>query len=122
VLFGQKRISPEFDPDGTFQGRLIYDVAQDLSTGRLRPEDVVVEAFRHQGGQLVARNNRSLAALSLAGLRPVNVRILESVPQRIRARLDEVSPLGDTLSARRIAVTPSQRNLRVLDIVNSPGS
>jgi RHS repeat-associated protein len=122
VLFGQKRISPEFDPDGTFQGRLIYDVAQDLSTGRLRPEDVVVEAFRHQGGQLVARNNRSLAALSLAGLRPVNVRILESVPQRIRARLDEVSPLGDTLPARRIAVTPSQRNLRVLDIVNLPGS
>jgi hypothetical protein len=104
-------------------GRSIYAVAADLRSGRLSPEGVVVHAFRHEGkGGLIAENNRSLAALSLAGLRPVNVRILDSVPDKVRRRLDEISPLGDMLPSRRIAVTPSRTDLRIGDIINLPGS
>jgi RHS repeat-associated protein len=120
VLFGQKRIGPNFSPKGTFQGRSVYDVAGDIRSGRLRPEDVVVHAFRH-GGQLIAENNRSLAALSLAGHRPVNVKILGEVADDVLARLDEVSPLGDRLPSRRVAVTPSQADLRIMDVVHLPG-
>jgi hypothetical protein len=48
--------------------------------------------------------------------------LLEDVPDDVLARLDEVSPLGDTLPSRRIAVTPSQINLEVLNVVSLPGS
>jgi RHS repeat-associated protein len=120
VLFGQARIGPNFSPGGTFKERSIYAVAEDLRRGRLSPEGVVVHAFRH-GGQLVAENNRSLAALSLAGLRPVNIKILENVSDKVRGRLDEISVLGDILPSRRIAVTPSQTDHRVGDIINLSG-
>jgi hypothetical protein len=87
------------------------------------PEGVVVHAFRH-GGQLVAENNRSLAALSLAGLRPVNIKIKnvsDEVRGQVRGRLDAISVLGDILPSRRMAVTLSQTDHRVGDIINLSG-
>jgi hypothetical protein len=125
ILFGQARISPEYSSKPTapdyLRDRNIYEVAQDLSDGNLSPNEFFVVAFRHQeSGQLVTNNNRSLAVLSLAGLRPTNLLVLntqEQIDEAIRNgtadpdlldRLQEETPLQDTLPSVRIAVTPSQ--------------
>jgi len=104
---------------GPFKGRSVYDVADDLKAGRLSPDDVQINAFRHNGA-LVTENNRSLTALSLAGLKPTNINIVESTT-KLRNRLLEQTPLGDILPSTRIAITPSQKDWTILDIVNIPG-
>ena len=68
VLFGQRRVSPEFSEEGALKGRSIYAVAQDIKNGTLDPNGIRINAFWHEG-QLVSENTRSLATLSLAGLR-----------------------------------------------------
>jgi RHS repeat-associated protein len=130
ILFGQARISPEYSgktsaPD-YLRNRNIYDVASDLKNGRLSPDQFHVVAFRHlESGELVTNNNRSLAVLSLAGLRPTNLRILNTPEEIARAiqdgsvdrdlldRLSEGNPLEDTLPSVRIPVTPSQTDLTI---------
>jgi hypothetical protein len=119
VLFGQRRIGPDFSEDGAFKGRSIYAVAEDLRAGRLSPHGIRIDAFWH-GNQLVAVNNRSLAALSLAKMRPTNVNIVDP-PSSIRKRLREPAIVSDRLPSRSVAVTPSQRDLRVGDIISTPG-
>jgi RHS repeat-associated protein len=119
VLFGQRRVSPEFSDEGSFKGRSIYAVAQDINNGRLDPNGVVVHAFWHNG-QLIAENSRSLATLSLAGLRPTNIKILDFVPQEVMDRLRD-PVLLDRLPSRMTAVTPSKEDLRVGDIIRIPG-
>jgi hypothetical protein len=120
VQFGQRRIGPNFSVGGAFRGRSIYAVAQDLKSGALNPDGVKVNVFEH-GGQLVAENNRSLAALSLAGLRPTNINILDSAPQDVIDRLTEPALVGDSLPSTMTAVTPSMTDLRVGDIISIPG-
>ena len=119
VLFGQRRISPEFSEEGNFKGRSIYAVAQDIRNGDLDPNGVRVNAFWHNG-QLIAENNRSLATLSLAGLRPTNINILDFVPEEVLDRLRD-PVLLDRLPSRMTAVTPSKEDLRVGDIIRIPG-
>ncbi|MDT4989917.1 MAG: hypothetical protein QOI74_4011, partial [Micromonosporaceae bacterium] len=105
VLFGQARVGPNFSKDGAFNGRSIYDVAEDLKAGRLNPDDVKINAFRHdKTGALVTENNRSLAALSLVGMKPTTINMVEASPKLLR-RLGEVGPLGDWLPSTRVAVT-----------------
>jgi RHS repeat-associated protein len=123
VLFGQGRISENFTDDDQvpshLRGRSIYDVAQDIDEGTITPDMIPIQAFRYEG-QLIAINNRSLAALSLANRKPTV--IIERLPTTIHLlRLGEVpTPLGDMLPARRIAVTLSQQNLAVRDEVYLP--
>ena len=120
VQFGQRRIGPNFSNGGAFRGRSIYAVAQDLKNGVLDPNGVKVNIFEHQG-QLVAENNRSLAALSLAGLEPTNVNILATVPKDVLSRLSEEPLVGGNLPSSMTAVTPSQEDLRIGDIIQTPG-
>jgi hypothetical protein len=121
VLFGQRRVSPEFSSEGAFKGRSIYAVAQDLRNGTLDPNGVTINAFWYQG-KLVSENTRSLATLSLAGLRPTNINILDSVPADVLARLAEDPLVGGPLPSPVTAVTPRMRDLRVGDIISIPGS
>ncbi|HEY4867306.1 MAG TPA: RHS repeat-associated core domain-containing protein, partial [Candidatus Dormibacteraeota bacterium] len=120
VLFGQRRIGPTFSREGVFKGRSIYAVAQDLRNGALDPNGIKINAFWHEG-QLVAENNRSLAALSLAGLKPTNINILDSASRDTLGRLGQDALVGDGLPSRMTAVTPSQEDLRVGDIIHLPG-
>lgn len=118
-MFGQRRVSPNFSEEGAFKGRSIYAVAQDLKNGTLDPNGIKIHAFWHEG-QLVSENTRSLSALSLAGLRPTNINILDSVPDDVLARLTEEPLVGGPLPSRVTAVTPSMRDLRVGDIISIP--
>ncbi|MEV1287366.1 polymorphic toxin-type HINT domain-containing protein [Micromonospora sp. NPDC049679] len=118
VLFGQARVGPNFSSAGAFNGRSVYDVADDLIAGTISPDDVVINAFRHRGA-LVTENNRSLTALSLAGMKPTNINIVRA-SGKLLGRLREETPLGDILPSRRIAITPSQSNREILDTVTIP--
>ena len=105
---------------GAFKGLSIYAVAQDLKNGVLDPSGIKVNVFEHEG-QLVAENNRSLAALSLAGLEPTNINILDNVPGDVLARLGEEPLVSGELPSSMTAVTPSQEDLRIGDIIQTPG-
>lgn len=72
-----------------------------------------IEAFEHEGS-LVAINNRGLAALSHAGLQPTKI-IVRQPTGAERRRLNDPTPLGDVLPARRIAVTISQNDWTLVD-------
>ncbi len=72
ILFGQRGISPRFSEEGVFHGASIDDVVARLRAGELHAADIPVH-FIWVDGQRVATNNRSLAALSMAGMRPVTV-------------------------------------------------
>ncbi len=119
IYFGQARVSPGFSAGGNFHGASVDNVAADLTSGRISPNDVEISAFRHSSGVLVTENNRSLTVLSMVGLRPTNVRIIDP-RQDVLNRLIEEGPLGDTLPSSRIAITPSQSDWTILNIVQIP--
>jgi hypothetical protein len=122
VLFGQRRVGRKFRDDSDapdyLRGRSIYDVASDLKSGKIKPNQIRIEAFEHQG-KLVAATNRGLAALSLAGFKPTN--ILKRV-----ASEDELNRLKDTpfknqvLPGTKTYVTPGRNNMTILDEINLP--
>lgn len=129
VLFGQKRISETFRDVGSdapdyIRGRSIYDVADDLKKGILHPDQLPVSYFVHpQIGQRIAESNRTLAALSAAGMKPT---ILKEVPatQTLLNRLSEV-PLrqrGEVfgLPGNTIPITPEPKNNTIIDIIRLP--
>ena len=75
----------------------------------------------------MAINNRSLAALSEAGMRPTNVTTVSKgeaealEPGSTGDRLAQVpTPLGESLPSPNIAVTPSQEDLTVLRVISIP--
>jgi hypothetical protein len=57
-------------------------------SGILNPPGIKINAFWYEG-DLVSENTRSLATLSLAGLRHINIEIMDSVPADVLARLTE---------------------------------
>ncbi|PYU28454.1 MAG: hypothetical protein DMG32_02695 [Acidobacteria bacterium] len=123
VLFGQRRISPNFSSEEGvpeyLRGRPISDVAADLRAGRLSPNDIPIKAFTTESGELVSINNRSLGALSEAGLKPTNVEVVQPTLDELR-RLTQ-SPIipNAPLPGPRIPVTPSQTNLEILRIIET---
>lgn len=122
ILFGQKRVGQSFGVEGRpsqLAGRSIEDVASDLRSGRLHPDDVPIDAFRY-GDSLVSTNSRSLAALSEAGLSPTNVQVVEPTRAHL-ARLRETPIISDApLPGNRVPVTPSQNDLTVLKVIETP--
>ena len=118
IYFGQARVSPNFSSGGNFHGASVDEIAAQLGSGRLSADAVEINAFRHNG-ILITENNRSVTALSMAGLRPTNVRIVDPTEVLLN-RLAEVGPLGDTLPSSRIAITPSQSDWTILNIVRTP--
>ncbi|HET6215159.1 MAG TPA: RHS repeat-associated core domain-containing protein, partial [Micromonosporaceae bacterium] len=134
VYFGQARVSPEFSSAGRFHGAPLEDVARRLGRGGdLTSDDLRIDAFRYnpatrqmdpQNGVLVTENNRSLTTLSMAGRRPTNVRIFEpggEQKEELLGRMAEVGPLGDSLPATRMPITPSQTDWTILGVVHLPG-
>ncbi len=123
VLFGQRRVSPNFGKEGRpehLAGRPIADVAADLKSGRISADDVPIEAFRH-GDELVSTNTRSLAALSEAGVTPTNVTIVNPTRSHLR-RLDETPILPNAdLPGTRVPVTPTHKDHTVLRVIEIPG-
>ena len=123
VLFGQRRLSETFGAEGRpsyLAGRTINDVADDLARGVLSPDQLPITAFEYGNGQLVSANTRSLAAVSQAGLLPTNVTLVE--PSRVLLRrLQQPSLLpGSPLPGPRVPVTPSQRDLTILRVIEVP--
>lgn len=123
VLFGQKRIGESFGSGGGrpsyLDGRPISDVASDLRAGRIQPDQIEIKAFQH-GDKLVSTNNRSLAALSDAGMTPTNVKVVQPTRNEL-ARLKEAPIIADApLPGNRIPVTPSQEDLTVLRVISTP--
>jgi hypothetical protein len=73
---------------------------------------------------LVTINNRSLAALSEAGIRPTNVTVIDKglVPLEILNRLREVpTALGEALPSPNIAVTPSMTDWTIIRTISVRG-
>jgi hypothetical protein len=122
ILFGQARAGTHFstkpDVPDFLKGKALEDVASGLSSGKLSPDKIPISAFEHQG-KLVSANTRGLTALSMAGMKPTNVTIRPPTPQELK-RLNETSVLGDTLPAKRIAITPSMKDKTVLKEVHIP--
>ena len=124
VLFGQKRISKHFDSQGFFGGNSIYQMALKLEMGLMTSDQLPIRVFERES-ILIAINDRSLAALSLAGLRPTNTVRVQPTPSE-QARLGESISVpanygvpGNLIQppSEYTAVTPSQSDLTVLDVI-----
>ena len=87
MLFGQRRIGPEFSTDdgvpSYLSGRLISDVAADLRSGVLTADQLPINAFTGANGELITINNRTLGALSEAGLQPTRINCYRLFCERI---------------------------------------
>jgi cbb3-type cytochrome oxidase cytochrome c subunit len=112
ILFGQKRIAPTFARIGSkasdnIRGRSLVDVAADLRSGKLSPDELPIEYFVHEGKRITI-NNRGLAALRMAGLEP-------TITRRVKPTQDQTNRLKEKsinrhhmIPGRRIAVTENK--------------
>ncbi|MCW7540925.1 DUF6531 domain-containing protein [Aquabacterium sp. A7-Y] len=128
VLFGQRRIAGSFRQNSGapsyIEGRTLADVASDLKSGVLHPDQLPVSYFVHpKTGQWIAESNRTLAALAEAGMKPT---VLREVPvtQELLNRLAEKSlrHRGQVLSmpGTSIPVTVGPNNLEIVRIISLP--
>jgi hypothetical protein len=69
ILFGQANVSPRFSKGGLFKGADVDEVVARLQRGELSPDDLPVQYIWVDGQKMVV-NNRSLTALSKAGMKP----------------------------------------------------
>ena len=69
VLFGQKSVSQFFSAKGKFKKAPIAEITEQLNLGTLISDDLPIEYIVRDGVN-VTMNNRSLTALSQAGLKP----------------------------------------------------
>jgi hypothetical protein len=113
LKFSQKRANAKFSDAATVNnaatsalvaGRPVTAVAADLTAGTIEPEQIPVQVFIHNG-DVVSINNRGLAALSLAGMRPVNIIFVPEAPTAIRNRIGE----SDTFHGAGTITSPDFR-------------
>lgn len=123
VLFGQRRIGPNFSTKAGvpvyLAGRPISGVASDLRAGILTPDQLPINAFQNEAGELISINNRTLAALSQAGLRPTIVNLTTPTKAEL-LRLMEEPIIDSPIPGPRIPVTPNQSDLNVMWVVETP--
>jgi hypothetical protein len=72
IKFGQVNVSPRFSTGGFFNGASVDEIASKLTSGELSSDDVPVQ-YLWVNAQKMVVNNRSLTALSLAGMEPTNM-------------------------------------------------
>ena len=72
IKFGQKAVSAGFSDKSIFQAASLSEVAEQIRSGQISTDDVPVNVFRW-GGKFIAVNNRSLAALQMAGREPTKI-------------------------------------------------
>ncbi len=127
-FFGQRRIEGTFRsgsraPD-YIRGRKLEDVAADLKSGKLHPDQFEVKYFIDpETGKKVAESNRTLFVLSMAGMKPTKTK--EIIPDKKTLNRLKETPIryrGEvfTLPGRAIPITPGPNNLQILDIVRLP--
>jgi hypothetical protein len=112
ILFGQKRIGERFrleGPNPDLAGRTLEEVASDLRIGLLTPDDIPIGVFQDPVTKsLVTVNNRGLAALTMAGLKPsiiTHVPLTGDIMERLSEdAVDRFHPV----IGRRIAVTKNK--------------
>lgn len=126
VQFGQKRVGENFrqysEAPDVIRGRSIADVAADLKAGKISPDSLPIYYFEHEG-QLIAINNRGLAALSEAGLKPTVLRRvpIDEVPPSVLERLTEPPIVrGQTIPGPMIPVTKDKAGKVIDRIITLP--
>jgi hypothetical protein len=102
VLFGQASVARTFttaEAGSTFRfaGQSIAEVAAGLRSGTISASEIPVAVVRING-QFVAVNNRSLTALTRAGLKPTNIIDLSGDPAVIQKVLGRLSEMGGQAS------------------------
>ncbi|MEC0194707.1 RHS repeat-associated core domain-containing protein, partial [Paenibacillus apiarius] len=133
VLFGQRRISDTFRINSGapqyIEGRKLADVAADLKAGKLHPDQFEVKYFIDpKTGNKVAESNRTLAALSLAEMKPTKTKEIipsQEVLNRLDTTLVENKPIryrGESFNmpGRAIPITVGPKNLEIIEIVRLP--
>jgi RHS repeat-associated protein len=123
VLFGQRRIDPNFSTkEGVpsyLSGRPISDVAADLRSGVLSPNQLPVQAYKNEAGQTISLNSRTLGALSEAGMRPTIINM--TTPSRSQLlRLNQKPIINSPIPGPKIPVTPSQSDPTVMRVIKIP--
>lgn len=90
----------------------------------MHPDQFEVKYFIDPNtGKKIVESNRTLATLSMAGMKPTKVK--EIIPTKeVLNRLDEqpLRHLGEkfNLPGKAVAITPGQNNLKILEIVRLP--
>ena len=104
------------------EGGLKRNCESALKAKKISPDDLPIWYFEYQG-QLVTMNNRGLAALSEAGLKPtVLYKVpINEVPKKVLDRLTE-TPLvrGQTLPGRLLPVTVDKAGTIILHVIELP--
>ncbi|WP_139131978.1 hypothetical protein [Fusibacter sp. 3D3] len=72
VKFGQQGVSKFFSTQGKFKGVELTLVAEELKSKKRSPDELPIEYILRDGVKITL-NNRSLTALTLAGLKPTNL-------------------------------------------------
>jgi hypothetical protein len=101
ATWAQKEASARFSPAGDFSGRTIDDVAADLRTGRMRPEDVPIDVIRRDGNVLIL-NTRSSLALAEADVPRSSWKIVDRTGQAAYERRLTRQLAGDELDSRGV--------------------
>ena len=127
ILFGQKRIAERFrvgsGAGSQIEGRLLSDVTADLRSGFMSTDDLPIQYFVTPAGEAVTINNRGLAAIYDAGLRPT---WLEEVPlsqvsTKELDRLLEPPVLRDqVLPGPMIPVTRDKAGTDIIRVITTP--
>ena len=92
VQFAQRKVSPLFSSDGTFAGRSIEEVADNLRNGAMSPDQLPINVITRDGVTYTL-NNRSLMALRLGGQQPTIMYDMTGHPlweDRLTRRLNEI--------------------------------
>ena len=123
VLFGQRRIGPAFSTSegvpSYLSGRQISDVAADLRSGILSADQLPINAFRGSHGELITINNRTLAALSEASLKPTRINIVTATRNEL-LRLTERPIINSPIPGPSIPVTRTISDPTVLRVITIP--
>ncbi|WP_234369566.1 RHS repeat-associated core domain-containing protein, partial [Paracidovorax avenae] len=107
IHFGQNRIAPNFSSiasqaNDSIAGRPVLDVAADIKSGRIHPDEFVISyTIDPNSGKAVTLNNRGLAALAEGGKMPSNAVLVpyEKVPPHL------VSDIKNRALSKTISIT-----------------
>jgi RHS repeat-associated protein len=98
VLFGQASVSRTFtsaERGSVFKyaGKSIDEVASGLRGGSISPNEIPIE-FVRINGETIAYNNRSLTALTRAGMKPTNMINVSHDVKKVEAVLARINEMG----------------------------
>ena len=123
ICFVQRRADPTFSDKSEvpeyLRGRSLNDVVADLKSGKIEPEEIEIQVFRDPGsGKLVSINTRGLAALSDAGFRLINVKLVQPPDKSVLRRLAEGTFSQDfSLPGPHVPITLNRKDVRIIRVI-----